>query len=460
MAIMKNNLKLQLLSLAAFSIFLFTSPLSAAPRQPQWLHSHLNGTLKLSGVYHGISFADYRGKKPDYDAIRLAKDRALDDLCYQLSVSVKSDFKNRILKKSGYEEEKISSSLFVSSRKVLSGVREKDGWTDARSRRHWVLLTIDRQKADEQLQQQKFINEVVDRLDRKQDEILEGTKKIAGLLDRHMSVYSAQMKHYEKLLQTIDQKVTGASDQTKMEYDQIRQTITSLEKRQKLHDEKMAGFSQQQSEQIAELGRQNKMLQNYLIQLSEKIQKDYFLALTNDDLKHKTLNPDFRVQIKPEKGQGASYYRKEKIRFLIKASRGCYIKIIYLSSAAEGSASQKKMNTLLFPNVHDKDNWIRAGETKIIGRYGELEVQPPFGKDVITVVASESQFTDLDETLQQAAGDYYSEVTVNTRGAIRMRTRGIGVVKATSDSTTAGNLKPSPQDGIASDTCFIVSHPR
>jgi len=460
MAIMKKNLRLQLLSLAAFSIFLFTAPLGAAPRQPQWLHSHLNGTLKLTGVYHGISFADYRGKKPDYDAMRLARDRALDDLCYQLSVSVKSDFKNHILKKSGYEEEKIASSLFVSSRKVLSGVREKDRWTNARGRRHWVLLTIDRRNADEQLQQQKFINEVVDRLDRKQDEILEGTKKIAGLLDRHMSVYSEQMKHYEKLLQTIDQKVTSASDQTKMEYDQIRQTLTNLEKRQQLHDQKMAGYSQQQSEQIAELVRQNRVLQNYLFQLSEKVQKDYFLALTNDDLENKSLNPDFRVKIQPEKGQGASYYSKEKIRFQVKASRGCYIKVIYLSSAAEGSSSQKKMNTLLFPNVHDKDNWIRAGETKIIGRYGELEVQPPFGKDVITVVASENQFTDLDDTLRQAAGGYYSEVTVNTRGAIRMRTRGIGVVKAAADSTTAGNLQLSPQDGIASDTCFIVSYPR
>lgn len=166
------------------------------------------------------------------------------------------------------------------------------------------------------------------------------------------------------------------------------------------------------------------------------------------------------MQIKPDKGQGASYYSKEKIRFLVKASRGCYIKIIYLSSAVEGSGSRKKMNTLLFPNIHDKDNWIRAGETKTIGRYGELEVEPPFGKDVITVVASENQFTDLDETLRQAAGGYYSEVTANTRGAIRMRTRGIGVIKATADSTTTGNLQPSPQDGIASDTCFIVSHPR
>lgn len=457
---MKKNLKLQLLSLSVFSVFLFTSTLRAAPRQPQWLHSHLNGTLKLTGVYHGVSFADYRGKKPGYDDMRLARDRALDDLCYQLSVSVKSDFKNRILKRSGYEEEKIASSLFVSSRKVLSGVREQDRWTDARGRRHWVLLTIDRRKADEQLKQQKFINEVVDRLDRKQDEILEGTKKIAGLLDRHMSVYSEQMKHYEELLQVIDQKVTSASDQTKMEYDQIRQTLANLEKRQHLHDQKMAGFSQQQSAQIAELVRQNRMLQHYLIQLSEKVKQDYFLALTNDDLEHQSRNPDFRVQIQPEKGQGASYYSKEKIRFLVKASRGCYIKIIYLSSTAEGSGSQKKMNTLLFPNVHDKDNWIRAGETKIIGRYGELEVQPPFGKDVITVVASETQFTDLDETLQQAAGGYYSELTENTRGAIRMRTRGIGVVKATADTNKAGNLKSSPQDSVASDTCFIVSHPR
>ena len=49
----------------------------AIAASPPWLRDHLNGRLNLTGVYYGISFADYKGKSPDYDTMRLAKDRAL-----------------------------------------------------------------------------------------------------------------------------------------------------------------------------------------------------------------------------------------------------------------------------------------------------------------------------------------------------------------------------------------------
>ena len=78
----------------------------------------------------------------------------------------------------------------------------------------------------------------------------------------------------------------------------------------------------------------------------------------------------------------------------------------------------------------------------------ELEIQAPFGKDVITVIASERQFSDLDQTLSNAGQSYFSEVTDSTNDAINLRTRGIGVAGA-----------PTAGGAVASDTCFIVSHP-
>jgi hypothetical protein len=268
------------------------------------------------------------------------------------------------------------------------------------------------------------------------------------------------MEHYNKMLVTIDKKVGTANEQTKGEYEYIRKAIEGIEDRQKKYDEKMAGVQYQQQTQIAALMHQNKIFQQLLEQLSGKIQQDYFLALTDDDLKQNALNPDFTVQIESSKGPGAIYYNKEKIQFNIRATRGCYIKVIYLSSTDGGSGSLKKMNTLLFPNVHDKNNWISAGQAKIIGRFEELEVQPPFGKDVITVVASEKQFSDLEETYRAAGGGYYTEATENTRGAIQVRTRGLSVVQPAggtiSDTTPGSGMSP----GVASDTCFIVSHPR
>ena len=112
---------------------------------------------------------------------------------------------------------------------------------------------------------------------------------------------------------------------------------------------------------------------------------------------------------------------------------------------------------MLFPNEHDRDNWLPAGENKIIGKHGELEIRPPFGKDVVTVVASEKQFTDIEENLKRAPGTYYSVVTGNTRDAIRVR--GLGVVQPATREYP-GSAQPSDSGRVASDTCFIVSHPK
>lgn len=439
----KKNYIWPRLSGLCFSVLIILIPLTASAIPPDWLQNHLQGKLKLSGAYHGVSFANFEGKTPDYDAMRLAKDRALDDLCYKLAVSVRSQFEEKIAQTGEYTEENVSSSLFVGTRQTLSGVEEKYKYIDSRKKRYWVILVIDKAKADKQVGSQKFINEVVDRLNHKQDEILEGIKHISSVLSQNMKGYADQMNHFQNLLETIDTKVEASGSQTKKEYSLLYQEIKKLQ------------GTQQQSNQIEELINQNKILQNMLIQITGKIQKDYFLALTNDDVKHKADNPNFRINIEPDKGQGADYYYGENIRFRVRASNGCYIKVIYLSSTEEGSGSEKRINILLFPNVHDKDNWIRAGETKEIGRLGELEVSPPFGKDIITIVASRTQFKDIEEALRQAEGGYYSEVTSNTNGALQIRNRGVTVTQSVS-SSVSGDL---PSDPIATDTCFIVSHP-
>jgi hypothetical protein len=438
-------------------ILLLLTPVAGFAYKPAWLQAHLDGTLKISRSYHGVSFAAFRGKTPDHATMRLAKDRALDELCYKLSVSIKSNFEDRIVGGRDYEEQQVASSLFVSTRKVLSGVEQKGKWLDSRRRRYWVLVTIDKKKADRQLEEQKFINQVVDRLENKQDEISNGVKKIEGLLNQNMQLYAERMQHFEKLLVTIDKKVSSAGADTKNEYASLQQEIKTLEQNRRKQAERFENAQQAQRQQIAEIIHQNKILQDLLIQISGKIQKDYFLALTDDDIKRKESTSNFWVKIEPEKGQGADYYAGDKIRFRVQASRGCYIKVIYLTSTSESQPSEKRMNILLFPNEHDRDNWMGGGETKVIGKHGELEIQSPFGKDVITVIASTKQFTDLEDNLKQTAGSYYSVVTGNSRDAIRVR--GLGVLQpATSEYSESA--RPSDSGTVTSDTCFIVSHPR
>ncbi len=459
MLTVKRNVSFLMGCLIITSVFLFPCKTFAA-FQPEWVQTYISGTLKMQDLYYGASFSDYKGEIPNYEELRRAKDRALDELCYQLSVSIQSKFEDSIVKKGEYEEQHIVSSLFISTRNVLSGVQEKDKWTDDRKHRHWVLLVIDKEKADQQVKQQKFINEVADRLESKQDEILEGIKQMTSLLNNTMQIYKDRMNQLEGLLKTIDTKVEASGDQTKREYSALRKEIMRLESSRKAYEERLAGPEKNQSEQMEVLIAQNKALKVLMGQLSERIQGDYFLALTNDDIQYKEADTDFRITLKPDKGQGADYFDGDKVRFLVQSSRGCYIKVVYISSTEGVSAKENKINTILFPNAHDRDNWIAGGKTKVIGRLGELEIQPPFGRDVISVIASEKQFDDIGELLQRSPDGYYSETTSNTRGALDIRSRGIQIVPPESGTvinTSTSHICLAP---VATDTCFVVSHPR
>jgi Domain of unknown function (DUF4384) len=453
--------KIPFLSVCFFLFVFFLSHVgSFAAYQPEWLQTHLDGALELKGVYHGVSFALFDSKTPDYDTQRLAKDRALDDLCYQLSVSVQSKFEDSFVKKGVFEEQQIAASLFISTRHVLSGVREKDTWTDAGKNRHWVLLVIDKEKADRQIEEQKFINEVVDRLEHRQDEILRGIQQMTSILNNTLQLYKDRMNQFEHLLQSIDTKVEASGIQVKDAYASLQQDIIQLEKSRKAFAESLSQSEKKQAEQMDELMAQNNELKMMMGQLTQRIQQDYFLALADDDIKYKDADSDFRVNIRPDKGQGADYGDGERVRFLVQASRGCYIKMIYISSQNGMSGNERKINTLLFPNKHDHDNWINAGESKIIGQMGELQIQPPFGKDVITLIASEKQFSGLDGLISGAQGGYYTEMTADTRSALKFRNRGIQVVQPennTAKTSVDSQLQPVL---VATDTCFIVSHPR
>jgi len=440
-----------LISMPGTSFAAFTS------YPPTWINDHQNGSLKQAGFYHGVSFVDFKDGTPGYDDMRKAKDRALDDLCYQLSVSVKSVFKESLSQQGDFDEQHVASSLFVSTRKTLSGIKEKAKWTDSKKQRYWVLVVIDRKNADRQVKQQKFINEVVDRLENRQEEILKGTKKIANILNRNMKAFDDRMVQLQNLLKEIEKKTDASGESTRKEYADIRSQIEQLERTRKQHLSNIESTQQQQSQKIDELISQNKEFKNLLNHIAGSIKNDYFLALTDDDVKHGSGNRSFKIRIESEKGQGADYYNGEKIKFRIKATRDCYIKVIYLSTAGEGRKAQT-INTLLFPNVHDQNNRLRAGETKIIGKLGELEVQPPFGKDVITVIASEKQFTDIKETLRKAEGDYYSKTVSSTRGAVAFR--GVGVVQPANLPIGAQDQETTATTQTATDTCFIVSHPK
>jgi hypothetical protein len=434
--------------LAWLTAVLFIPRSGRAADSPQWLQAYHEGTLNLDGKYYGVGSAEFIGEKPDYESQRLSKDRALDELCYQLSVAVKSQLTESLSQKGNFSEQQVASSLFVSTRKVQSGVQEKSKWTDPNDRQYWVMVIIDKAEADRQVKQQDFVKEVVDRLEKKQQEIMDGIKSMTAVMNQHMKINEKRMKNVEGLLTTINDKVGSAGSQTQAEYAAIKGDIQKIEQQW----QKQEALLGSQNARMEALMRQNETLAGMFAKLSENIHKDQFLALAQDDVKNKTAQPQFEVRIAPLKGQGADYFEGESIQFRVTANRDCFIKVIYLSSIGVGQKTETRVNTLLFPNMHDRNNRLRANQSVVIGRQGELIVQPPFGKDIVTVVASPTQFSDIGELLDKAEGRYYSEVTANTRGVLQLRSRGIGVARQLDDASV------SDKPAFASDTCFIVSH--
>jgi hypothetical protein len=415
---------------------------------PQWLQAYHDGALKLTRVYYGVGSADFIEGSPEIsESKRRSKDRALDELCYQLSVSIKSEFKEKLVQKGQHADQDVASSLFVSTKKIFSGIRVKHSWTDTQNSIYWVMVVIDKAEADRQVKQQDFVKEVVDRLANNQEEIAAGMKKMTAVLIKQGKINEARFDELKKFMKTIDKKVGSAGDQTKEEYTDIKSEIKNLGNKWNNQEEML----RDQNKKMEVLMSQNKALQELLAKISNNIQRDHFLALTQDDVKNQSNNPEFNVKITPLKGQGADYYEGESIRFRVEASINCYIKVIYLSSIGDGAAGETRMNTLLFPNVHDQNNFIMAGKPTIIGKMGELIVQTPYGKDIVTVVASLSQFTDIEESLRKAkaSGQYYQKVTRNISDAVN--SRGIGVAPPRTG-------KISPVSGsFVSDTCFIIT---
>lgn len=420
--------------LAVISIVLtLCCSVSARAASPEWVEAFQQGSLISEDAYFGVGTADYKGIEPDFQCRRLSKDRALDDLSYQLSVSITSQLQDQLAQKGKYSQEQVSSSLFVSTRKVLNGITEKEKWTDIGKGSYWVMLSIDKESARKQVDRQEFINEVAQRLEKKQAEINSGIKKLNLLFAEHNKRIDHRMQRMEGMLDRINSKISPSQASADINYTLFMQKLHKVGQQWQLQ-EKIVG---DQTQRLDLLMRQNQILTQQLAQILKLIQKDPYLAMVEDDVKNQQADEKLKVTITPEKGPNSIYTAGETIRFLVTANGDCYIKVIYASSIGSGSTRERFINTLLFPNPHDRDNKVSAGVTTLIGRENELVVEPPFGKDIITVVASARQFTDIDTVLTNGEGQYYSYETHSTRGAVKARS--IGVRKK------------------ATDTCFIIT---
>ncbi|KPA11781.1 conserved hypothetical protein, secreted [Candidatus Magnetomorum sp. HK-1] len=77
--------------------------------QPQWILTPLHDKQN----YYGISSAAFVSHKPDYQEVEQAKDRAIKDLSYGLSVNIQSYYEEKL---SSYKDDEIKSSLMLTAR--------------------------------------------------------------------------------------------------------------------------------------------------------------------------------------------------------------------------------------------------------------------------------------------------------------------------------------------------------
>jgi len=95
------------------------------------------------------------------------------------------------------------------------------------------------------------------------------------------------------------------------------------------------------------------------------------------------------VKVWMDKGCGATYEVGENPIVYVRCNRDCYVKVFHRSSEGELK--------LIFPNKCDPDNLLHRVENPLGSEQYQsmFEVTEPLGVELVTAVASESQFDDL-----------------------------------------------------------------
>jgi len=148
-----------------------------------------------------------------------------------------------------------------------------------------------------------------------------------------------------------------------------------------------------------------------IITKTKTISKQYISPAVKAKLNFmvKNIPVDFGLNIEPNNNR-STFYNGEKISFNVKADQSCYIAVFVVQ--ADDSV------VVLFPNKHTASSLIQSGSSVKIPAESDdvvyIEVSPPFGVDVIQVIActTHSELHRFIEDMQPNAGNF----KVVTRG--------------------------------------------
>jgi Domain of unknown function (DUF4384) len=110
---------------------------------------------------------------------------------------------------------------------------------------------------------------------------------------------------------------------------------------------------------------------------------------------------DFPMRIWPDKGMGAVYVEGEKFSVHVAPETNAHLQVDYFQS--DGTVVH------LLPNPQH-NNFVEGGKTIVLGNVGggyEFVVTPPFGEELLTVIASQEPLeADPERPIIEPAADY------------------------------------------------------
>ncbi len=107
--------------------------------------------------------------------------------------------------------------------------------------------------------------------------------------------------------------------------------------------------------------------------------ENYRPEIDDKILKEEGKGKDLQVEVWVDRPDGI-YYDGDEIKIFVRANKDCYINLVYHD--AEGNT------ILVFPNKENLNNKIEGN--KVYKVPGEYVIKPPFGREILKVVASET----------------------------------------------------------------------
>jgi hypothetical protein len=109
--------------------------------------------------------------------------------------------------------------------------------------------------------------------------------------------------------------------------------------------------------------------------------------------------------------ESRTYYDGDKIKLTLLAEKNCYFKVYHIDV--------NKNMKMVYPNSIDTNNQLTANKERTIPEKTDFVMEAPYGEETILVVASETQFENLEsETLNvvKLSKDTIAQATDASRG--------------------------------------------